>query len=159
FQRYVDDGVVVIAASNHYSARFLPMDVVAPALAAIIFGNGVTLPPAFSAFDKQLLEKYRGAYRLSSGAKLLVAVEHDKLMIGAEGQEAVDLLAVADAPSKKRLAEANDRTAELLKGIRTGDYGPVQRAFRITPEQAQQLAVNWLSSLENKQGSLKTFTV
>jgi hypothetical protein len=122
FQRYVDDGFVVIAASNSFAGRYLPMDLIAPVINSFLFDGGAPPPPAFIALGAGAMEKYRGVYRLGSGARLIVNVGEDKLLIGAEGQEAVDLLAAVDAAGGRTLAAFNERTAALLDGARTGNY-------------------------------------
>jgi CubicO group peptidase (beta-lactamase class C family) len=158
-QRYVDDGVVVIAASNRFSARFLPMDVIGPAMAAIIFGAGVPLPPDSVSLDPKALEKYHGVYRLPSGAKWVVTGEKDGLLVGAEGQEGVDLLASVDPAKKKDLVAGDDRSTEMLNGVRAGDYGLFGRAFQLPPEQAKEVGGNWIRGLEKKNGPFKGFTI
>ena len=159
FQRYVDDGLVVIAASNHFFGRFLPMETVAPAIASIIFQGRAVMPPDFITLDAKAMEKYRGIYRLPSGARLMVAAEDEHLTIAGEGQEAIDLLAAVEPAESKALAAWSERTAEFINGARRGDYEPAVKAFasQFTPDQARQAVRNWLSGLEQKHGPLKSF--
>lgn len=159
FQRYVDEKIVIIAASNRFSARFLPMDRVGPAISAIIFDRAVALPPAFIALDGAALDKYRGRYRLASGAELIVERKGERLIVGAEGQEAVNLLAGADEAGKRMMAESNERTAALIKAIAAGDYAPASRAFGMSEKEAADLARGWLGGLEKKNGPFKTFSL
>jgi len=159
YQRYVDDGFVVIAASNSFAGRYLPMDLIAPVINAFLFGAGSTPLPASFALDAKTLEKYRGAYRLPSGARLIVTAAQDKLLIGAEGQEAIDLLAAVDAAGGKTLAAFNDRTAALLNGARAGNYEVAVKAFanQMSADYARRTIKNWLGGLEQKNGPLKSF--
>ncbi len=158
YQRYVDDGFVVIA-SNSFVSRYLPMDLIAPAISALLFGAGAPPPPAFIALDAKALEKYSGVYRLPSGARLIVNAAQDKLLIGAEGQEAVDLLAAVDAAGGRTLAAFNEHTAALLNGARAGNYEVAIKAFarQMSADDARRTIKNWLDGLEQKNGPLKSF--
>jgi CubicO group peptidase (beta-lactamase class C family) len=159
YQRHVDDGYVVIAASNSFAGRYLPLDLVAPVINSFLFGSGVASPPAFIALDAKTLEKYRGVYRLPSGARLSVNPAPDKLVVGAEGQEALDLLAALDAAGGKTLAAFNERTAALLDGARKGNYEVAIKAFahQMSADDARRTIKNWLGGLEQKNGPLKSF--
>jgi CubicO group peptidase (beta-lactamase class C family) len=159
FQRYVDDGFVVIAASNSFAGRYLPMDLIAPVINSFLFDGGAPPPPAFIALGAGAMEKYRGVYRLGSGARLIVNVAEDKLLIGAEGQEAVDLLAAVDAARGRTLAPFNERTAALLDGARAGNYETAIKAFanQMSADDARRTIKNWLGGLEQKNGPLKSF--
>jgi CubicO group peptidase (beta-lactamase class C family) len=159
FLRYVDQGLVAIAASNSFAGRYLPMELVGPALNAFLVGNGAAAPPPFVALEAGALEKYRGRYRLPSGAQLIVTVEQDKLIVGAEGQEAVELLAAVDRASSKLLTACNERSAALLNGVRAGNYETAIHAFakQMSAGEAQRTIKNWLGGLEQKHGQLKSF--
>jgi CubicO group peptidase (beta-lactamase class C family) len=159
YQRYVDDGFVVIAASNSFAGRYLPMELIAPVINSFLFGGGPPAPPAFIALGAGAMEKYRGVYRLPSGARLIVNVAEDKLLIGAEGQEAIDLMAAVDAAGGKTLAAFNEYTAALLDGARSGNYEVAVKAFanQMSADEARRTIKNWLGGLEQKNGPLKSF--
>lgn len=161
YQRYVEDGVTVIILSNRFYSRYLTIHTVAPGLAGILSGTSFAAPPAFVKLAPEQLQRHVGTYQLPSGAKLLVTLEHDALQIGAEGQEAINVLTGVDAAQSKWLAQHNERTARFLKAIQQHEAETVGKAFagQMPPAQAQQEMDAWLARLEKQHGALKAIEV
>ena len=162
YRRYVAEDIVVIIASNRFFSTFMPFQTVAQALNAILFNQPYILPPAAIALSADQLKQYGGTYQLASGAKLIVNVGvgpgGNALQIGAEGQDAVNLLSAVDDKSAALLASFNERTLKVINGIRHGDYQPYQQASAeaMTAAQAREIGSAWLGRLETKNGALKT---
>jgi CubicO group peptidase (beta-lactamase class C family) len=160
YRRYPEENLVVIIASNRFFGSFMPFHTVAQALDAMLFQQPYVLPPAPLALSAEHLKKYAGTYQLASGAKFIARLHDNALQIGAEGQEAINLLAAVDDKSAALLASFNERTLNVLHGIRQGDYAPYQQASAepMTAAQAREIGSAWLSRLEAKNGALKTVT-
>ena len=161
YRRYVDDGFVVIIASNRFFGSFMPFQIVAETLDAMFFHEPYIAPPAAITLPVEQLRQFSGKYQLASGASLIVKVNDNALQIGAEGQEAVNILSALDAQDDKAaqlLAQFNDRTLKVLNGIRQGDFEPYRQASAeaMNAAQAREMGGAWLSRLEAKNGSLKT---
>ncbi|HJQ67864.1 MAG TPA: serine hydrolase domain-containing protein [Blastocatellia bacterium] len=116
---FKDEGIVVISLcnirddNNEYPTRFKAD----PKVLNIIFNEPYAAPPAFVAADPKVVKKIAGTYRLESGAKLIVRVDRGQLEIGADGQEAADALAEADAKEIERRVKLGAMTKRFLEGM------------------------------------------
>ncbi len=161
YQRYLDEGVTVIVLSNKMLARFLLIHTVAPAIEGLVFQKPYALPPTFIALKPEQLKKYDGVYQLPSGAKLIVKTENDALQIGAEGQEAINVLSSANATQGQAFAQYNELTFRLINEVQKHEYALAIKAFaqQATPDEAKQTMDAWLARLEKQHGVLKTIEV
>jgi hypothetical protein len=89
--------------------------VVSSNIASIIFGGKADFPPSFSEKAASNLQVYNGTYKLASGASFKVWTENGQMLIGAENQEAVNVLAPVDKKFQDKLNGANQRTAALIE--------------------------------------------
>jgi hypothetical protein len=81
------------------------------------------------AVEDAALARLRGNYVLPDGGRLGVAVARGGLNVAADGQSAVDLVAGADMAARAQRMEASARSDTLVRAWRSGDWGPMHRAF------------------------------
>ena len=92
----------------------------------ILAGEAYTLPPDFAALDAPDPD-VEGRYELPTGGRLVVRAEGGRTYLGAEGQDAVDLLERAPTDSVRALrAELTRRAGPMLRGAWVGDTVPVR---------------------------------
>jgi hypothetical protein len=115
FRRYPEENVTTILMVNTMIDEIGFNRVVSGNIASIIFGGKVDFPPSFSEKDASNLQVYNGTYRLDSGASFKVWMENEQMLIGAENQEAVNILAPVDKKFQDKLNGANQRTAALIQ--------------------------------------------
>jgi CubicO group peptidase (beta-lactamase class C family) len=112
--RYIDEGVVIYGASNEASA---PIWEATGQLGQIVFGTepAPVPPPPVKATNHASLASVEGSYRLPSGARFRISVGDNRLIVTPESQEGVEVLASMREAHQKRMADALQRTAELLQ--------------------------------------------
>jgi hypothetical protein len=123
FRRYVDENVVIYAASNAEMTAIALTEV----LPALVFGVEYAMPPDVVKLDAAALDRFAGTYLLPSGGRIELAREGDALRAAAVSRDAFALL-YPTAPAE--IAErANARIAAIVEAGSKGDYRPVAEAF------------------------------
>ncbi|HYH78830.1 MAG TPA: serine hydrolase domain-containing protein [Longimicrobium sp.] len=91
----------------------------------ILAGETVPFPPAFPALDSAAATD-TGRYRLPTGGRVVVRLERGRMYVGAEGQDAVDLLTRAPDSLRAVRAELSRAARALLEGAWAGDFEPLR---------------------------------
>jgi hypothetical protein len=115
FRRYPEENVTTILMVNTMIDEIGFNRVVSSNIASIIFGGKADFPPSFNEKPASNLQIYNGTYKLASGAGFKVWTENGQMLIGAENQEAVNILAPVDKRFQDKLNGANQRTAALIE--------------------------------------------
>jgi CubicO group peptidase (beta-lactamase class C family) len=115
FRRYPEENVTTILMVNTMIDEIGFNRVVSSNIASIIFGGKADYPPAFSEKPAPNLQVYKGKYKSASGASFEVWTENGQMLIGAENQEAVNILAPVDKKFQDKLRGASERTAALIE--------------------------------------------
>ncbi|HLM62123.1 MAG TPA: serine hydrolase domain-containing protein [Pyrinomonadaceae bacterium] len=115
FRRYPEENVTTILMVNTMIDEIGFNRVVSSNITSIIFGGKADFPPSFSQKQASNLQIYNGTYKLASGASFKVWTENGQMLIGAENQEAVNVLAPVDKRFQDKLDRANQRTAALIE--------------------------------------------
>lgn len=114
-RRYPEEKVTTILMVNTMIDEIGFNRVVSSNIASIIFGGRADFPPAFSEKPATNLQVYSGNYKTDSGATFKVWTENGQMLIGAENQEAVNVLAPVDKKFQDKLDSANQRTAAIIE--------------------------------------------
>lgn len=104
-----------------------------------ITGQRDSLPPATVQLTTAGRARFAGAYAVPGGGLIRVIADGDELIVGVEGQNAVDV--VQGASAAPNAARHGDLSRRLLKSIAAG--GPVDSTL-LTASRYQEL-VAWLS--------------
>jgi hypothetical protein len=155
FRRYVDEGVVIYAASTSEPTAIALTEV----LPAVVFGMPYAMPPEVARVEAAALDRLAGTYAVDGGGRLTVRREGDRLAIAGEGREAMRLLFAA--PPAEIAARLDARVAAMVEGASKGDARPVAEAFggQIPLEEvAAQEAETWKQWTE-RNGAFKGFEV
>jgi CubicO group peptidase (beta-lactamase class C family) len=158
FLRYVDDGVVVYIASNIAEA---PATQISSRIARIIFTGEYVLPPKVIELDAAALEKFAGAYKLSSGAELNVAVKAGRLAVTGNGQEAFCVLNAGGNCGQSRFTDLNRRTAGIFEKAVKKDFTALHEAFggRMPLKQIEARESEMWQEWHDRFGPFKKFEV
>ncbi len=162
FRLYVDEDVVVILTTNKMIDMIGLAYPITENISKLVFDVKHTMPPTFVQFDPMVMRKYAGTYEIPSGAKFIVWVENDQLMIGAEGQEAVNLLVPLSQGTPDLRSDLNTRTlaTPIIQGVRKGDFNPLKKAM--TPEPGfdpREEFYEDLRSFEGRRGAFKALKI
>jgi CubicO group peptidase (beta-lactamase class C family) len=130
FRRYVDEGVVLIFATNESANRRVERRIV-----RLLFGREQEvelLPAAEVELAESRLLRYAGRYRLPSGMEFEVAVRNGQLMIQAHDPEvsaAFVQLPSLDAAARARLEGIEEITSNVVATMASGDFAPFRERF------------------------------
>ncbi|HEU0052697.1 MAG TPA: hypothetical protein VFQ39_05950, partial [Longimicrobium sp.] len=91
----------------------------------ILAGETVPFPPAFVGLDS-VVPADTGRYRLPTGGRVVLRMERGRMYVGAEGQDAVDLLTRAPDSVRAVRAELSRAAGALLQGAWDGDFEPLR---------------------------------
>lgn len=135
FRRYVNEGMVLIFATNETVQREVERRVV-----RLLFGRAAEvepLPEARLTLSESQLAGYAGTYVFPSGLQVQVAVRSGQLMIPADDPQ-VSATFVAfpelDTGAQARLTGIDSFTAAVVAGMAAGNFTAFEREFvRVIP--------------------------
>ncbi len=123
FRRYVDENVVIYAASNGEINATALTEV----LPAVVFGAEYMMPPAVVAVDAAAMDRVAGSYTLATGSRIEVTRDGATLRASATG---VDAFALLHSPLPEEIsAKLNARVATMVEASSKGDFKPIAEAF------------------------------
>jgi hypothetical protein len=130
FMRFLDRDAVLILLANREDVRWQ----VGRNLAAILFDEELPVPPVppFVPWAAGKLREVAGTYSLWEDARLVVRTRPDGVLVGAEGQAAVDLLRPAGGRevTPRSYAREQKLAREVLEGIVRGDVSKLAEMCR-----------------------------
>jgi hypothetical protein len=165
---YQDQNLFAIVLTNkrlRYGSLRRPIMV---NLVDIVLQNKQPQLPLLVRIDKKKLRKYEGTYKLESGAMFYVkaeefAIEGEKtggqLFIGAEGQQAIDLLFSANQlPNLTKLSnDLNSKTASLIEALRGKD---AEKLKTLLPSDALPVdSIERWHAYEKQKGGLQKYEI
>jgi len=168
FRLYKDQNLVAIILTNKRIRAGSIRRPVMPALVDIVLQNEAPQLPSFVSINRSKLRKYEGVYRLESGATFYVkadevSIEGEKpvgqLMIGGEGQQAIDLLFSGNqiAGLTKLSLDLNVKTTAFIEALRKNDANALQA---ILPEgKSPEEAIKRWNDFVKQNGELQTIQV
>jgi CubicO group peptidase (beta-lactamase class C family) len=125
FKRYVSEGVVTALCVNvMYQEQGLNR-AVQDDIEGILFGGRVTQLPIYDKTVKSDFRKFVGVYGLETGGHLEVKLLNGHLLIGAAGQDAIDLLKPTDSKVRSDLVNMNQETIRLVSDAAKGKFEDV----------------------------------
>ncbi len=127
-KRFIDAGVFIMSFCNDSGETMLLRNT-RREIAAIVFGGEIKMPPAAVPLDAKTVARYAGRYELTSGAKFVIAAKDGKLIVSAEGQDAVSALIAGSSSQNDRINMLNSRSQAIIEGVARGDYNPLHEAF------------------------------
>jgi CubicO group peptidase (beta-lactamase class C family) len=125
FERYVDEDVVILLATNHASG---PAQLILGRLRDAVFGGtSPAAPPAVQhPLTPDAAQRYAGSYHLPSGARLVVTVQDGLPVVDAHGQDAVELLAGRAVGEPEASADHTRRATTIIAAFVDGDLEPLR---------------------------------
>jgi CubicO group peptidase (beta-lactamase class C family) len=128
--RYVDEGVVLVTATNDLGSEFRG---VAPNLSRIIFGDPPPeLPAARARIDPQTLRQYAGRYAVSPGREFEIALDRGQLVVRASSPVIGRLLTrLPELPAgeAEKVRDVEALAKRIFLGIDRGDLEPIREVL------------------------------
>lgn len=155
FRRYVDENVVIYAASTSEPTAIALTE----ALPAVVFGMPYATPPEVARVEAAALDRLAGAYAVEGGGRLVVRREGDRLSVSGEGREAMRLLFAA--PPAEVAARLDARVSAIVEGASKGDARPVAEAFggQVPLEEVAAREAGMWRQWTERNGAFKGFEV
>ena len=123
-RRYVRAGRIIIILSNQEilepDGMAVQKRIIANNINRILSGETYSQPPAFIRLGQAELERHKGDYVLPGGGRLHVDLYGHFLTVGAEGQDAVDLLTGTVGESGKKYSTANEMADLIMSNLKSG---------------------------------------
>jgi CubicO group peptidase (beta-lactamase class C family) len=154
FRRYVDEGVVVLVASNTTDA---PAEYALTPMLRLLFGGDYTAPPAAVSGDPARAAALAGTYRLPGGGTVTVTADGTTLRLSPAGQEAFAW--VRGGSSDARLDTLNARAVEIMEAGERGDFSLLHAALGQggpPPEEAAQMHREFTARMSERHGAFRS---
>jgi CubicO group peptidase (beta-lactamase class C family) len=157
FAQFPEDRLVVVMLVNN---RMRWRSLLANTLTGAAFGQPYEMPPPLITMDAAALARYAGVYGLSTGGRLHAWVSDGAFFVGAEGQDAVNLLTRAGEKDAALYEELNTRVAGLVEKFRRGDFSPLEQ-FSGTANPSSYAASfrQWWEDFVRDNGAVKTHRI
>jgi len=124
FRRYISAGVVTMLFCNQGFGQQTLMEAVRDKIETLVFGGDVAIPPGVRPIEPKKLQNYEGTYKLPTGGQLRAQRREDRLVISANGQDAISLLFNPEDPDPAYFDELNTLAISVFKAALNADYEP-----------------------------------
>ena len=155
FAQFPEDDLLIITLINN---RMRWRTLLVNTLQSAAFGQTYEMPPALLEAKSLKLENYAGVYRLPTGGTIHASAGDDGFFIGAEGQDAIDLLNRTNEKDVALYRQLNERTKAMIEKFLREDFSPAKE-FSGTANPAEQAGAmeKWWKNLIGRHGAVKTF--
>ena len=142
---------LVIIASSNIAGKI--SDNYAERIESIVAGD-------YKELDQQVLKKYSGSYRLSSGAEIDIHFdENDNLQATFRAKELVGLLAASGKEVKEEVERYDQKVKGMLKAALAGDYAALAAAWGEPLEDVKARASAFWGAKKKELGEIKGLEV
>lgn len=119
-------------------------------------GEDLPIPAETSSLDADTIPDYVGTYQLESGGQIVIRAGNGSLIVGARGQDAVNVLVPTREEFYERFAEFTDKTDWLLSHLQSGDNAAI--IDELGPDFGQYIISEW-ENLVSNVGELESYTI
>jgi CubicO group peptidase (beta-lactamase class C family) len=124
----------------------------------VIRGKGYAIPPPVTPVDPSTIQHYAGQYELNSTGRFRIWTDQGALFIGAEGQEAVNILAYPQQPAPAFQREITALSEDAVKWLLDGNLAKVKEAGALSQKNSEDLQRNWESWM-NRVGKFQSYKI
>jgi CubicO group peptidase (beta-lactamase class C family) len=129
-RRYIDARVVTILFCNQSFGQQTLMEAVRDKIEALAFDGEVTIPHEVAPAASGKLRKFEGTYKLRTGGVLRVKQVSGRLIISAQGQDAITMLFDPKNPNPGYFEKLNTLSESVFDAAIKGDYQPFGNILR-----------------------------
>ncbi|HVG35342.1 MAG TPA: serine hydrolase domain-containing protein [Pyrinomonadaceae bacterium] len=157
FAAYPQEKLLIITLINN---RMRWRTLLTTTLARAAQGKPYELPPALITMKSAELERYAGAYQLPTGGRIHAWTDEGAFLIGAEGQDAVNLLSRAPEKDMALHNGLNARVDGIISKFRAGDFSDLQQYSGTAKPSAYAADVQqWWETFVRNNGAAKSHTI
>jgi hypothetical protein len=128
-RRYIDADIVTILFCNQSYGRGALFEPIRDKIETLAFGGNITLPPAVTALEHEILKTYEGTYMLKSGGKLNVQKKGGGLLVNPDGQDSVNAMFHIKRTEAGAFDELRDLSERVFKCALSGDFEEIGRVL------------------------------
>ncbi len=128
-RRYIDAGVVTMLFCNQSYGREVLFEPIRDKIEELAFGEDVTFPPAVATKDPEIFNTYAGTYVLSSGGKFNVQRKGSVLLVGPDGQDAVNAMFNVKKDDAEAWVELSRLSEQVFVSALAGDFEEFGKAL------------------------------
>jgi len=128
-RRYIDAGVVTMLFCNQSYGREVLFEPIRDKIEELAFGEDVTFPPAVATKDPEIFNTYAGTYVLSSGGKFDVQRKGSVLLVGPDGQDAVNAMFNVKKDDAEAWVELSRLSEQVFVSALAGDFEEFGKAL------------------------------
>ncbi len=121
-RRYIDADIVTILFCNQSYGRGALFEPIRGKIEALVFGGEVELPPAVKTVDPEALKRYQGEYKLTSGGAFSVSHRGEALLVGLNGQDAVNAMFNVGKDDAEMFEWVRDLSEKIFVSAIRGDF-------------------------------------
>lgn len=158
-RHYVDEGYSIIFTSNTRVQGAGFRQAVVNGISLILTGGKYADPPHILTQTTTIPKEFLGTWHLKSGGQLIIEEEQGKLLIGGEGNDAMELLAGTAREESPKGKELSALTTEILADIGQSNFDRLQKnlhpslPFAAVEQGTQHLYAMLRDSLGEYQGA------
>lgn len=154
YARFPAEKILIVTLINN---RMRWRTLLANTLTSAAFGQVYEIPPPLITMDTAALERYAGAYELPTGGTVQAWLSDGAFFIGAEGQDAVDLLTRASEKDAALYQSLNVRVAGMIEKFRRKDFSSLhQFAGTAQPTEYAVEFQRWWEAFVQTNGEVKS---
>jgi CubicO group peptidase (beta-lactamase class C family) len=128
-RRYIDAGVVTMLFCNQSYGREVLFEPIRDKIEELVFGGDVTFPPAVVTIVPEILDTYDGIYVLLGGGKFKVQRKGSVLLVGPDGQDAVNAMFNVKKADAEVFEQLSDLSEEVFVSTLSGDFEEIGKVL------------------------------
>lgn len=157
FAQFPEEKLIIIVLINN---RMRWRTLLTNTLTSVTLGQSYEMPPPLITMDAAALGRYAGVYGIPTGGQIHAWVSDGAFFIGAEGQDAVNLLTGASEKDAALYNELNARVAGLIEKFRRGDFSALQEfSGTARPSEYAASVQQWWEDYVRNSGAVKTHQI
>lgn len=157
FARFPAENLLVITLINN---RMRWRSLLTNTLTSVAVGQAYETPPPLITIARPALARYAGTYELATGGTVQAWLSDGAFFIGAEGQDAVNLLTRASEKDAALYQSLNSRVAGLIDRFRQNDFSSLQQfAGTAKPSEYAVEVREWWEAFVQNNGAVKSHQI
>jgi CubicO group peptidase (beta-lactamase class C family) len=154
---FPEEKLIIITLINN---RMRWRTLLATTLVSAAFGQPYEIPPPLLAMETEALRRYSGRYELPTGGTIHAWISDGAFFIGAEGQDAVNLLTRASEKDVALYRSINTRVSGLVEKFRQKDFSSLKEfAGAANPTAYVAEFQQWWETFVQNNGEVKSYQV
>lgn len=128
-RRYIDAGVVTMLFCNQSYGREALFEPIRDKVEELAFGGNVTVPPTVETVSPEILKMYEGTYALPDGGKFKVLQKGSVLLVGPDGQNAVNAMFDIKKADAEAYANLSSLSEKVFVSALSGDFEEIAKVL------------------------------